>query len=319
MSRDCSLGHIPVLAAEVIKALKIVPEGRYVDCTAGDGGHSSLILSKLSAKGSLIALDRDCEACKATKLKLDKMKAEGNWEVVRNNFSNLKQILQVRGIESVDGILADLGVSSVQLDQQERGFSYQQDGPLDMRMDKTGGETAAQWLSRVTQSELQRVLSEYGEERYAGRISQAIIRARDSAAISTTAELAEIIVRSMPAASRREKQHPARRSFQAIRIAINNELVELEQLLDQLPGIMADRGRIAIITFHSLEDRLVKQRFRQWERPCICPPDLPICACDRESVGTIINVPNDTASVEELQNNRRARSARLRVFERRLA
>lgn len=319
MSRDCSLGHIPVLATEVIEALKIVPDGRYVDCTAGDGGHSSLILSKLSAKGSLIALDRDCEACKATKLKLDKMNAEGNWEVVRNNFSTLKQILQARGIESVNGILADLGVSSVQLDRQERGFSYQQDGPLDMRMDKTGGETAAQWLSRVTQSELQRVLSEYGEERYAGRISQAIIRARDSAAISTTAELAEIIVKSMPAASRREKQHPARRSFQAIRIAINNELAELEQLLDQLPGIMADGGRIVIITFHSLEDRLVKQRFRQWERPCICPPDLPICACDRESVGTIINVPNDTASVEELQNNRRARSARLRVFERRLA
>jgi 16S rRNA (cytosine1402-N4)-methyltransferase len=233
------------------------------------------------------------------------MNAEGNWEVVRNNFSTLKQILQARGIESVNGILADLGVSSVQLDQQERGFSYQQDGPLDMRMDKTGGETAAQWLSRVTQSELQRVLSEYGEERYAGRISQAIIRARDNAAISTTAELAEIIVRSMPAASRREKQHPARRSFQAIRIAINNELAELEQLLDQLPGIMADRGRIVIITFHSLEDRLVKQRFRQWERPCICPPDLPICACDGESVGTIING--------------RARSARLRVFERRLA
>ncbi len=319
MSRDCSLAHVPVLATEVIEALKIVPDGRYVDCTAGDGGHSSLILSKLDARGSLIALDRDYEACKATKLKLDKMEADGTWEVVRSNFSALEQILQARAIESVDGILADLGVSSVQLDQWERGFSYRQDGPLDMRMDKAGGETAAQWLSRVTQPELQRVLSEYGEERYAGRISQAIIRARDNAAILTTGELAEIIVGSMPAVSRREKQHPARRSFQAIRIAINNELGELERLLDQLPGIMADRGRIVIITFHSLEDRLVKQRFRQWEKPCICPPDLPVCACGRESVGTIISVPNDTASAEELQDNRRARSARLRVFERRLA
>lgn len=319
MSRDCSLAHVPVLAAEVVEALKIVPDGRYVDCTAGDGGHSSLILSKLSARGSLIALDRDYEACKTTKSKLDKLQADGTWEVVRSNFSALEQILQTRAIESVDGILADLGVSSVQLDQWERGFSYRQDGPLDMRMDKAGGETAAQWLSRVTQPELQRVLSEYGEERYAGRISQAIIRARDSAAILTTGELAEIIVGSMPAVSRREKQHPARRSFQAIRIAINNELGELERLLDQLPGIMADRGRIVIITFHSLEDRLVKQRFRQWEKPCICPPDLPVCACGRESVGTIISVPNDTASIEELQSNRRARSARLRVFERRLA
>jgi 16S rRNA (cytosine1402-N4)-methyltransferase len=313
------LAHVPVLATEVIEALKIVPDGRYVDCTAGDGGHSSLILSKLGARGSLIALDRDYEACKTTKLKLDKMEADGTWEVVRSNFSALEQILQARAIESVDGILADLGVSSVQLDQWERGFSYRQDGPLDMRMDKAGGETAAQWLNRVTQPELQRVLSEYGEERYAGRISQAIIRARDSAAILTTGELAEIIVRSMPAVSRREQQHPARRSFQAIRIAINNELGELERLLDQLPGIMADRGRIVIITFHSLEDRLVKQRFRQWEKPCICPPDLPLCACGKESIGTIISVPNDTASAEELQNNRRAHSARLRVFERRLA
>jgi len=304
------------MAEKVIEAMRIVPDGVYVDCTAGGGGHSELILGKLGAKGQLIAIDRDRDACLTTKMKLENTISEGNWEVIQSKFSSLKQILAEREIDSIQGVLADLGVSSMQLDRSERGFSYHQDGPLDMRMDVDHDLSAANWLSRISERELGRILREYGEERYARRIARAIIKARDSQGINTTAELATIIVKSMPAASRREAQHPARRSFQAIRIAVNNELGELEQLLDILPSVIADQGRIVIITFHSLEDRLVKQRFKQWEDPCVCPPDFPLCICNKKSKGRIINSIEATAN--EIESNIRARSARMRVFERRV-
>ncbi|HHU07770.1 MAG TPA: 16S rRNA (cytosine(1402)-N(4))-methyltransferase RsmH [Clostridiaceae bacterium] len=318
MSKDSNYLHIPVLAEEAIEALKIDPEGIYIDCTAGGGGHSALILQKMSKKGRFIALDRDREAITAARLKLDRIPTTASWEIVHAEFSSLKELLQERDISAVDGVLVDLGVSSAQLDKSERGFSYHIDGPLDMRMNAESDLTALRWLEGISQEELSKVLREYGEERYASRISKAIISARDEGAIKTTGELAAIIVNNMPASSRREQQHPARRSFQAIRIAVNDELGELEKLLDILPEVMADKGRIVIITFHSLEDRMVKKRFNEWERPCICPTDLPICACHREPIGKVIKNKNDTASDSEKEKNVRSRSARLRIFERRI-
>ncbi len=317
MSKDSNYSHIPVLAQEAIEALKIDPEGIYIDCTAGGGGHSALILQNLTQKGRLIALDRDQEAVAAARVKLERLSSPATWEVVHANFSSLKDLLQEREIQTVDGVLVDLGVSSAQLDKSERGFSYHLDGPLDMRMDAESDLTALRWLKGVSQEELSRVLREYGEERYADRISKAIISARDEREIQTTGQLADIVIRNMPASSRRERQHPARRSFQAIRIAVNNELGELEELLNLLPQIMANKGRIVIITFHSLEDRMVKKRFNEWENPCICPSDLPICACNRDSIGKTIKSKKDTASEFEKEINVRSRSARLRIFERR--
>ena len=267
MSKDSNYSHIPVLAQEAIEALKIDPEGIYIDCTAGGGGHSALILQNLTQKGRLIALDRDQEAVAAARVKLERLSSPATWEVVHANFSSLKDLLQEREIQTVDGVLVDLGVSSAQLDKSERGFSYHLDGPLDMRMDAESDLTALRWLKGVSQEELSRVLREYGEERYADRISKAIISARDEREIQTTGQLADIVIRNMPASSRRERQHPARRSFQAIRIAVNNELGELEELLNLLPQIMANKGRIVIITFHSIEDRMVKKRFNEWENP----------------------------------------------------
>lgn len=318
MSKDFDYSHIPVLAQEAIEALKIDPEGIYIDCTAGGGGHSSMILENLTQNGRLLALDRDLKATDAARLKLENSSSPASWEVAHANFSSLKDLLQEREIQAVDGLLADLGVSSAQLDQSERGFSYHIDGPLDMRMDTESDLTAFRWLQGISQEELSRVLREYGEERYADRISRAIISARDDHVINTTGELASIIAKSMPASSRREQQHPARRSFHAIRIAVNNELGELEKLLDLLPEVIADRGRIVIITFHSLEDRMVKRRFAEWEKPCVCPPDLPVCACDKEPLGKVIRSKHETASTLEKKINIRSRSARLRVFERRI-
>ena len=316
MSRDYDYAHIPVLAKESIAALAIDPAGIYVDATAGGGGHSSLILARLGEKGLLIALDRDPQACAASKMRLEQVSSPAKWEVIQARFSALKDLLAARDIGKIDGFLADLGVSSAQLDQPDRGFSYHSDGPLDMRMDSKADLTAAKWLEDVTLTELKRVLSQYGEERYAGRIAQAIIRARERGEINTTAELSATITAAMPASSRREKKHPARRSFQAIRMAVNEELGELELLLQQLPEIMAAGGRIAIISFHSLEDRLVKDYFRRWEKPCRCPKDLPICACGQQSLGKVVKLKRDIAAEEEISKNIRSRSARLRVFER---
>ncbi len=319
MSAVCSSGsyHIPVLATQVLKALAIRKDGIYVDCTLGGGGHSSLILSQLGPKGRLLAIDRDEKARFFAGKALAEVETEAEWEIIAATFSDLKTLLKERNISYVDGVLADLGVSSAQIEQAERGFSYRVDGPLDMRMDNASGRSAANWLQETPEEEVKRTLREYGEERYAGRIAKAIKAAVAAGAVHSTTQLSEVIAQAMPKQSKTEKQHPARRSFQAIRIAVNDELGELESLLSDLPTILNDRARVAIISFHSLEDRIVKNKYRQWQESCTCPKDFPVCVCGKKTLGTIVTKRPITAGAEEIAENRKAHSAKLRVFERR--
>ena len=312
--------HAPVLLAETLAGLNIRPDGTYVDCTVGGAGHSAEIYRRLDAAGRLIALDRDPSALQAAE---DRLRAEQTargehaaaLDLVHSDFASLGGVLRDLGIGSVDGILADLGVSSPQLDHPERGFSYQLDGPLDMRMDPTQGRTAADLVNQASQDELRLILSRYGEERHAARIAEAIVRRRVDQPFTRTTDLADVIIAAQPAKARREKQHPAKRSFQAIRIAVNEELSELEDWLEAACSVLNDGGRLAAISFHSLEDRLIKRAYRRWEDPCICPPGLPH-VCGREPLGTAVNRGGETAGEEELETNPRSRSARLRVFER---
>lgn len=305
--------HIPVLLRECIDGLKIKPAGIYVDGTLGRGGHSEKIAERLSG-GSLICIDRDGEAIEKAKERLSRF--GDSITFVRSNFRRLGEILDSLHISKVDGILLDLGVSSPQLDDGSRGFSYMLDAPLDMRMDKSEPLSAYDVVNFWTEEELRRILFEYGEERYASRIASSIVSHRDIKPVETTMELVDIIRGAMPASALREKQHPAKRSFQAIRIAVNDELGSLSDVLGAAMDRLNTGGRLAVISFHSLEDRMVKNAVRMRENGCICPPELPVCVCGfKRAVKSVTKKPI-TASQEELLRNPRARSAKLRIVER---
>ncbi len=291
-------------------ALHVKPGGLYVDCTLGGGGHSERILTAVNGNATVIGFDRDPLALQAAQERLEAAGYGKSLIPVHDSFSNLQEVLREKGISQVDGILADLGFSSPQVDDPERGFSYHNDGPLDMRMDPTRGISAADLLVQVSEKELARILKDYGEERFAKRIAKAIKRKLEETTITTTLELADVITQAMPGKYRRDK-HPARRSFQAIRIAVNGELDELERLLDAIPDVIAPEGYAAIISFHSLEDRLVKRAMQHWEDPCECPKNLP-CVCGKTPLGKAAKPV--TASKREEEANPRARSARLRSF-----
>ena len=302
--------HIPVLFNESIDALDIKPDGLYADCTAGGGGHSNAILDRLSENGRLVAVDRDPEAIATL---TERFEGRENVSIVNDNFFNIKTILSRFTDEGADGILADLGVSSHQLDDAARGFSFHADAPLDMRMSMQG-MSAADAVNSLSQRELQDIIYRYGEDKFAPRIAAGIVRAREEKPIETTLELAEIIKSSIPAAARREGGHPARRTFQALRIYVNGELDGLDGAINDMFDSLKVGGRLAIITFHSLEDRAVKQTFASLCEGCICPPEFPVCVCGRKSRGRL---PQKALAPgrEELKRNPRSRSARLRVIE----
>ena len=303
--------HVPVLLTQTIDGLDIKPDGIYVDCTAGGGGHSSAIAAKLSNKGRLISLDRDPDAVKAAS---ERLSAFGNAQVIHRNYSELDKVLDELGIDAVDGILMDLGVSSYQLDEESRGFSYHSDAPLDMRMSQTG-MSAADLVNTFDEQQLAKIIFEYGEEKFSRRIASNIVRAREKAPIETTLQLADIIRESVPQKARRDK-NPCKKTFQAIRIAVNGEFDHLSEGLDKAFDALRPGGRLAVITFHSLEDRIVKQLFAGWCKGCICPPDFPQCVCGRKPQGKLVNRKPLEADEKELESNNRSRSAKLRIIER---
>lgn len=301
--------HVPVLLNECLEGLAIDPAGTYLDGTAGGGGHSSEIARRLTT-GRLISLDQDPDAVAAATERLKGLPAT----VVRANFRDARRALAGLGVTSLNGALLDLGVSSHQLDDGERGFSYRQDAPLDMRMSQSG-PTAADLVNSAGREELARILREYGEEPYAWAIAGRIVRQREQKPFATTLELADAIASALPPAVRRKDKNPSRRSFQAIRIAVNGEMDALSEGLDEIFDLLAPGGRFAIITFHSLEDRLVKNRFRQWATACTCPPEYPVCVCGGKAKAKLITRKPIEAAPEELETNRRSRSAKLRVIE----
>ena len=305
--------HKPVLLAECLEGLHIRPDGVYVDGTLGRAGHSRAIAAQLTQGGRLICIDRDQAALDAAPRRL-----EGYLDrvtLVKGNFSALAQILDGLGLSGVDGMLFDFGVSSPQLDDGARGFSYLQDAPLDMRMDQSAPLTAYDVVNGYSGEELARIFWQYGEERYSRSIAQAIVEQRSQAPIATTGELVEVIRRAMPAKALREKQHPAKRTFQAIRIAVNDELGEIERLLPCALERLNPGGRLAIISFHSLEDRLVKTTFAGWAKGCTCPPSFPVCVCGKTPRVRLVGKRPIVAGAAELEDNPRARSAKLRVAE----
>ncbi|MGN1002988.1 MAG: 16S rRNA (cytosine(1402)-N(4))-methyltransferase RsmH [Oscillospiraceae bacterium] len=305
--------HYPVLLNECIEALNIRPEGVYVDGTLGMGGHSEQIAKRLST-GRLIAIDRDERAIERAGERLAPYKDRVT--LVHGNFSQLAEILDQRGIERVDGMLFDLGVSSPQLDETERGFSYMANAPLDMRMDESESLTAWFIVNKWPEEKLRRILYDFGEERYAPRIASAIVERRKAAPIDSTLQLVDVIKGAMPAAALREKQHPAKRSFQAIRIAVNNELEAVSELMATAPDRLAPSGRLAVISFHSLEDRIVKNAIASRERGCTCPRDFPVCTCGFVQTLKSVTRKPILPSEKELEENPRSRSAKLRVAER---
>ena len=302
--------HIPVLLQETLAALQIQPEGVYVDGTVGGAGHACEIAKQLHGKGRLIGLDRDPDAVAVATARLAPYPAT----VVQANYDEMAQVLQRLEISAVDGILLDLGVSSHQLDTEERGFSYHTDAPLDMRMSQTG-MTAADLVNTWPQEEIARILFAYGEESFARVIARNICQARQVQPITTTLQLAEIVKNSVPQRVRRAK-NPCKQTFQAIRIAVNDEFSHLERALTIAFSCLKPSGRLAVITFHSLEDRMVKQQFAKWCQGCICPPDFPKCVCGKVPQGKLVNRKPITATEVELEQNRRSRSAKLRVVER---
>ncbi|MBR6173841.1 MAG: 16S rRNA (cytosine(1402)-N(4))-methyltransferase RsmH [Eubacterium sp.] len=306
--------HIPIMLDRVIEELKIRPNGVYVDGTVGGAGHSSEILKRLSDKGTLVAIDQDRDAVDTARKRLADISDRAT--VVKSNFVNFDIVLDDLGIGSVDGVLLDLGVSSYQFDQADRGFSYRFDAPLDMRMDQTQEETAADIVNEYSEEDLVRILREYGEEPFARRIAANICREREKKPIRTTFELNELIKSSIPASARRDGGHPSKQTYQAIRIALNKELQILEDSIDQMIHRLSSGGRLCIITFHSLEDRIVKNAMRVAEKPCICPPDFPVCVCGRIPLGKVITRKPIVPDEEELRGNPRAKSAKLRIFER---
>ncbi len=304
--------HISIMAEECMKALSPERGGVYVDCTAGGGGHSFEIAKRLPAGSKIISLDRDDDAIAACTARLSDYSDKSI--VVKSNFSGIGSVLDMLGIDGIDGVMWDLGVSSYQLDEAERGFSYMADAPLDMRMDRSGGMTAADVVNTYSEEALKKILWDYGEEKFSGKIAHNIVTYRENKPIETTSELAEIIAGSIPKAKRmKESQHPAKRSFQAIRIEVNGELAEIEPSLTEACRRLKPGGRMAVITFHSLEDRIVKETFRKLSKGCDCPPEFPICVCGKTPDVRLLG--NETPSAEEIEVNPRARSARLRSAE----
>lgn len=301
--------HISVLLNEAIESLNIKPDGIYLDGTAGGGGHSFEIASKLNT-GKLIALDRDPDAIIAATERLKGLPAE----VVKSNFKDFDKVLDDKNISKIDGMLLDLGVSSHQLDKAERGFSYHTDAPLDMRMAQSG-ITAADLVNKLSAEEISEILSKYGEEKFSFRIAKAIVKERENAPITTTLGLAEIIASAVPAAARRDG-HPARKSFQALRIAVNGELDALTEVLEKAFYRLNKGGVLSVITFHSLEDRIVKQTFAKFTKGCTCPSDFPVCVCGKTPDGELVSRKPIIPSLEELENNPRSRSAKLRAIKR---
>mgnify|MGYP000859029684 FL=1 len=304
--------HISVLLNECIDNLNIRPDGIYVDGTMGGGGHSLEIAKRLTT-GRLICIDQDPNAHEAAGKRLAEYKDRITF--VRDNFGNIKSILDSLGIEKIDGMLLDIGVSSHQLDEAERGFSYQQDAPLDMRMNPDRPFSAYDVVNGYDEDELDRVIFTYGEERWARRIAQFIVKEREAKPIETTGELVDIIKKAVPKGARKDGPHPAKRTFQAIRIEVNGELEVLQRAIDDVAARLAVGGRLCIITFHSLEDRIVKEAFRKQENPCICPPQFPVCVCGKKPLGRVITRKPILPSKEELEKNPRSRSAKLRVLE----
>lgn len=309
-----SFHHISVLLHETVESLAIRPDGIYVDGTLGGGGHGFAVASRLQQGGMLIGIDQDEDAVRAAG---ERLKSFGSRvRIVRDNYVNLPSVLDSFGIDRVDGIYLDLGVSSYQLDTAERGFSYMEDAPLDMRMDRRKERTAADLVNGCSEQELARIIRDYGEDRCARSIARHIVEARKKQRIETTGELTAIIRRSIPKKLQVGGGHPAMRTFQALRIELNGELEVLEQSIDRMIDRLKPGGRLSIITFHSLEDRIVKNGFRKNENPCICPPDFPVCVCGRKSKGRVITGKPILPSEREREENTRARSAKLRVFER---
>ena len=306
--------HYSVLLNETIEQLNIRPDGIYVDGTLGGGGHAYHVASRLSEKGRIIGIDQDADAIAAAG---ERLKEFGDRvTIIRSNYANMKEELHRIGIEKVDGIVLDLGVSSFQLDTPERGFTYREDAPLDMRMDQRQDMTAKDIINEYPEMELYRVIRDYGEEKFAKNIAKHICQARQNKVIETTFELNDIIKAAIPIRARSAGGHPSKRTYQAIRIELNQELTILEQSIDQMIDLLNPGGRICIITFHSLEDRIVKRIFRRNENPCTCPPDFPKCVCGKVSKGKVITRKPILPSEEELEENRRSKSAKLRIFER---
>lgn len=302
--------HVSVLLNETLDGLTIKPDGTYVDCTLGGGGHSHAIGERLSTEGMIIGLDQDVAALEAASRRLSDLSCQV--KVIQTNFSNLKNALQEVGIHKVDGFVFDLGVSSHQLDTADRGFSYMQDGPLDMRMNQSGALTAETIVNTYSSEDLYRIIWDYGEERWAKRIVQFILAAREEVPITTTFQLVDIVKRAIPAKARQEGPHPAKRTFQALRIEVNQELQILHDAFVDAVSMLQAGGRIAVITFHSLEDRITKQTFKELAQGCTCPPNLPVCVCHHVPLVKAKNKAIEP-SQKEVEENPRSRSAKLRV------
>ena len=305
--------HKSVLLNETIDGLNIKPDGIYVDVTLGGGGHAYEVCRRLGEKGSIVGIDQDAAAIEAASARLKDFGEKVT--IVRSNYCDMKSKLHELGIDKVDGIVLDLGVSSYQLDTAERGFSYREDAPLDMRMDTRQKMTARDIVNDYTEADLYRVIRDYGEDKFAKNIAKHIVQARAVKPVETTAELSEIIRASIPMKFQKKSGHPAKRTFQAIRIELNRELDVLRDSLDDMIDLLNPGGRLCIITFHSLEDRIVKSAFRKNENPCTCPPDFPVCVCGKKSKGSIITKKPILPSEEELEYNSRSKSAKLRIFE----
>lgn len=305
--------HVSVLLHESIEGLKIKPQGTYVDCTLGGAGHSSEILRRLGPEGRLIGIDQDPAAIKNAAVRLHSF--AGQFHAVQRNFYQLKHVLEELGIEKVDGVLFDLGVSSYQLDTPDRGFSYMHDAELDMRMSPDITASAKDFVNKLSEQELNDIIWKFGEEKWAKRIAAFIVAERAKQPITTTGKLVEIIKAAVPAAARRDGPHPAKRTFQALRIAVNRELDILNQTIKDAVEALKPGGRVSVITFHSLEDRIIKDTFKELAKPCTCPPAFPVCACGKIAQVKIITNKPIEPSKEEVETNPRARSAKLRVAE----
>ena len=307
--------HTSVLLEETVDGLAVKPDGIYVDATLGGGGHAFEVCSKLSSKGSFIGIDQDAAAIEAAGARLKDFGEKVT--IVRSNYCDMKSRLHELGIDKVDGIILDLGVSSYQLDTAERGFSYREDAPLDMRMDTRQKMTARDIVNDYSEMDLYRVIRDYGEDKFAKNIAKHIVAQRGKGPIETTGQLTEIIRGAIPMKYQKKSGHPAKRTFQAIRIELNRELEVLRDTLDDMIELLNPGGRLCIITFHSLEDRIVKSAFKKNENPCTCPPDFPVCVCGNVSKGSIVTRKPILPSEEEMEANSRSKSAKLRIFERR--
>ena len=307
--------HKSVLLDECIEYLNINPEGVYIDGTIGGAGHSSEIYRRLNSKGCLIGLDQDSFAVETSLKRLKEIKTEASFNIVNTNFKNIKKACGELEIAGVDGILLDLGVSSHQLDEASRGFSYQNDAPLDMRMDRSSELSAYQIVNEYSEQEIYCIIRDFGEEKWASRIAKFIVEARAVKSIDTTFDLVDIIKRAVPSAARRDGPHPAKRTFQAIRIAVNHELDILNNTIDDCVSLLKSGGRLCIITFHSLEDRIVKVQYSKYVNPCTCPPSFPVCVCGKKPEAVLVNRKPIVSTGKELEDNPRARSAKLRVLQ----